>query len=249
MAKKLASKVAIVTGSSDGIGAAIAKALAAAGASVVVNYNSNKAGGEAVVAAIKQGGGNAVAIGADISRKDPAQSLVAAAMATYGRLDILVNNAGVADFVPFDDFTEDLYRRIFDTNVLGTFLVTAAALKHLGKGASIINIGSVATHFAPPGSAVYTATKSAIDGFTSVLANELGPRGIRVNALKPGMTATEKSVAADITESDFAKAFIAQTPLGRLGTTQEMGNAAVFLASEDSSFITGDHMLVAGGLR
>ena len=249
MSGKLHNKVAIVTGASNGIGAGIAKALATAGASVVINYNSNKAGGEAVVSSITLAGGNATAVGADISTKAGADHLIDAAIKHYGQLDIVVNNAGVAEAVPFEDFSEEAYRRLFDTNVLGTMLVTAAALKHLKTGASIINIGSVATHFAPSGMAVYTATKGAIDGFTSVLANELGPRGIRVNALKPGMTATERVVAAGVPDSDFAKTFLARTPLGRFGTTMEMGKAAVFLASDDSSFITGDHLLVAGGLR
>jgi len=246
---ELTKKVAIVTGSSHGIGAGIAKALAAAGASVVVNYNSSKERGEAVVAAITKVGGKAVLVGGDVSKKDNAEALVNAAIKHFKRLDIVVNNAGIAEFVPLEAVTEEHYRRIYDTNVLGPLLVTQAALKHLGEGAVIINIGSIATEFAPPGSSVYTGTKGAIDGFTSVLANELGPRKIRVNSLKPGMIATETSVAGGVPESDFGKAVIAKTPLGRIGKVEEIGNVAVFLASDNSRWITGTHLNVAGGFK
>lgn len=249
MSQKLAGKVAIVTGASTGIGAAIARALGAEGASVVVNYNTDQAGAEIVVADIKKAGGDAVAIGANIAKKESAQAVVDRAIDYFGQLDIVVNNAGRHEVATVEDFDEELYRRTFETNVLGTMLVTAAAVKHLKTGASIINLGSVTTHFSMPGSSVYTASKAAIDGYTSVLANELGPRGIRVNALKPGLTATEKAVANGIPDSDFATGFISRTPLGRLGTTDEIARTAVFLASDDSAFVNGVHLLVAGGLR
>ncbi len=248
MSQKLTGKVAIVTGSSTGIGAAIARALAAEGASVVVNYNTNQAGAEAVVADIKKAGGDATSIGANVAKKASAQAIVDATIETFGQLDILVNNAGTYAFAPIDDdFDEEVYRRLFDTNVLGTMLVTAAAVKQLKAGASIINIGSATTHLALPTSSVYTASKAAIDGYTSTLANELGPRGIRVNTLKPGLTATEAAVANGTTVSDLATYFISRTPLGRLGTTDEMGRVAVFLASDDSAFVTGEHLMVNGG--
>src|SRR5206468_5172573 len=188
---KLKDKVALVTGASKGIGAGIAKALAAEGASVVVNYASSKAGADKVVAEIEAAGGKAVAVGGDVSKQAEAENLVAKAIEHFGRLDVVVNNSGVYEFASIEVTTEELYRRTFDINVLGTLLVTQAAVKHLGAGASIINIGSTVTRITPPESAVYTGTKGAVDAITGVLSRELGPRGIRVNAVNPGMVITE----------------------------------------------------------
>ncbi|CAN7608481.1 glucose 1-dehydrogenase [Bosea sp. LjRoot90] len=249
MSKKLAGKVAIVTGSSTGIGAAIARALATEGASVVVNYNSDQVGADAVVADIKKAGGDAITIGASVTKKASAQAIVDAAITTFGRLDILVNNAGMHTFGTVEEVTEEQFHQEFELNVLGTMLVTAAAVQHLKAGASIINIGSLAARFPMPGNSVYTASKAAIDGYTSVLAQELGPRGIRANALNPGLTATERVIANGYVGSDFANAITSRTPLGRLGKTEELGKVAVFLASDDSSFITGEHLNVNGGAR
>ena len=246
---KLTGKVAVVTGASKGIGAAIAKALAAAGASVVVNYASSKAGADTVVAAITAAGGKAVAVGGDVSKKADAQGIIDAAVKTYGRLDILVNNSGVYAFAPIEDVTEELFHKQFNVNVLGLLLTTQAAVKHLGEGGSIINIGSVVTRITPPGSSVYTGTKGAVDAITGVLSRELGPRKIRVNALNPGMVETEGTQSAGFIGSDFEKGTVAQTPLGRLGQPGDIASIAVFLASDDSAWLTGEHILAGGGLR
>jgi len=246
---KLTGKVAVVTGASKGIGAAVAKALAAHGASVVVNYASSKAGGEAVVDAITAAGGKAIAVGGDVSRAAEAQGLVDAAIKAYGRLDILVNNAGVYEFSPLDEITEDHFHKTFNINVLGLLLTTQAAAKHLGEGASVINIGSVVTSLFPPNSAVYTASKGAVDAITGVLAIELGPRKIRVNAINPGGVETEGTHAAGIAGSDFEKAFIDQTPLGRIGQPDDIADIAVFLASDDARWLTGEKLLASGGLH
>jgi len=246
---KLSGKVAVVTGASKGIGAAIAKALAAAGASVVVNYASSKAGADTVVAAITAAGGKAVAVGGDVSKKADAQGIIDAAVKTYGRLDILVNNSGVYAFAPIEDVTEELFHKQFNVNVLGLLLTTQAAVKHLGEGGSIINIGSVVTRITPPGSSVYTGTKGAVDAITGVLSRELGPRKIRVNALNPGMVETEGTQSAGFIGSDFEKGTVAQTPLGRLGQPGDIASIAVFLASDDSAWLTGEHILAGGGLR
>ena len=246
---KLSGKVAVVTGASKGIGAAIAKALAAAGASVIVNYASSKAGADTVVAAITAAGGKAVAVGGDVSKKADAQGIIDAAVKTYGRLDILVNNSGVYAFAPIEDVTEELFHQQFNVNVLGLLLTTQAAVKHLGEGGSIINIGSVVTRITPPGSSVYTGTKGAVDAITGVLSRELGPRKIRVNALNPGMVETEGTQSAGFIGSDFEKGTVAQTPLGRLGQPGDIASIAVFLASDDSAWLTGEHLLAGGGLR
>jgi 3-oxoacyl-[acyl-carrier protein] reductase len=246
---KLTGKVAVVTGASKGIGAAIAKALAAEGASVVVNYASSKAGADAVVAAITAAGGKAVAVGGDVSKKADAQGIIDAAVKTYGRLDILVNNSGVYTFAPIEDVTEELFHKQFNVNVLGLLLTTQAAVKHLGEGGSIINIGSVVTRITPPGSSVYTGTKGAVDAITGVLSRELGPRKIRVNALNPGMVETEGTQGAGFIGSDFEKGTVAQTPLGRVGQPRDIASIAVFLASDDSAWLTGEHILAGGGLR
>ncbi|HEY0502915.1 MAG TPA: glucose 1-dehydrogenase [Lysobacter sp.] len=246
---KLAGKVAVVTGASKGIGAAIAVALAAEGASVVVNYASSQAGADAVVDRITQAGGQAVAVKADVSKAAQAQALVDAAVQRFGRLDVLVNNSGVYSFAPLEDITEAEFHRHFDINVLGLLLTTQAAAKHLGEGGSVINISSVVTTITPPGSAVYTATKGAVDAITGVLARELGPRGIRVNAINPGMVETEGVHAAEIIGSDFHAGAIAQTPLGRIGQPDDIAAIAAFLASDDARWVTGERVTASGGMR
>jgi len=246
---KLTGKVAVVTGASKGIGAAIAKALAAEGASVVVNYSSGKAGAEAVVAEIARKGGKAVAVGGDVSKGADATAIVEAAVKSYGRLDILVNNSGVYEFAPIQEVTPEHFHRQFNTNVLGLLLVTQAAVKHLTEGASIINISSAVTRLAPAATAVYSGTKGAVDAITGVLAKELGPKRIRVNAINPGMVETEGTVTAGFIGSDFEKALIAQAPLGRTGRPDDIADIAVFLASGDSRWLTGEQIIASGGLR
>ncbi|HEX4740437.1 MAG TPA: glucose 1-dehydrogenase [Caulobacteraceae bacterium] len=247
--EKLSGKVALVTGASKGIGAAIAKALAAEGASVVVNYASSQAGADAVVAAITAAGGKAVAAHGDVSKAKEAQGIVDAAIAAFGRLDILVNNSGVYEFGALADITDENFHRMFNINVLGLLLTTQAAAKHLGEGASVINIGSGVTSLFPPESAVYTGTKGAVDAITGVLAKELGPRKIRVNALNPGMVETEGTQTQGFIGSDFEKALVGQTPLGRVGQPDDIADIAVFLASNDSKWLTGEHLVAGGGLR
>jgi 3-oxoacyl-[acyl-carrier protein] reductase len=246
---KLKGKVAVVTGASKGIGAAIAKALAAEGASVIVNYASSKEGAEKVVSGITAAGGKAVAVGGDVSKAAEAQAMIAAAIKNYGRLDILVNNSGVYEFAPLEAVTEDSFHRMFNINVLGLLLVTQAAVKHLGAGASIINIGSGASRITPPSSAVYTATKGAVDAITGVLARELGPKKIRVNSINPGVVETEGTHSGGFIGSDFEKGVVAQTPLGRTGQPGDIAPVAVFLASDDSAWLTGEQLLATGGLR
>jgi 3-oxoacyl-[acyl-carrier protein] reductase len=246
---KLAGKVAIVTGASKGIGAAIAKALAAAGASVVVNYASSKGGADVVVAAIVAAGGKAVAVGGDVSKATEAQGIVDAAIKHFGKLDILVNNSGVYEFAPLEDINEEHFHKQFNVNVLGLLLTTQAAAKHLGEGASIINIGSLVSRLVPPGSSVYTATKGAVDAITGVLSRELGPRKIRVNALNPGMVVTEGTQSAGFIGSEFETNAIASTPLGRVGQPDDIASIAVFLASDDSHWLTGEKLYAGGGIR
>ena len=246
---KLTGKVAIVTGASKGIGAAIAKSLAAAGASVVVNYASSKTGADAVVTEIGAAGGTAVAVRGDVSKAADAQAIVDAAIAHFGRLDILVNNSGVYGFSPLESITEEDFHRHFNVNVLGLLLTTQAASKHLGEGSSIINIGSVVTRITPPGSAIYTGTKGAVDAITGVLSRELGPSKIRVNALNPGMIETEGTHAAGFIGSDFEADAITKTPLGRIGQPNDIASIAVFLASDDSYWLTGEQLLAGGGVR
>jgi 3-oxoacyl-[acyl-carrier protein] reductase len=246
---KLKGKVAVVTGASKGIGAAIAKSLAAEGASVVVNYASSKAGADTVVAAITAVGGKAVAVGGDVSKAAEAKGIIDAAIKNYGRLDILVNNSGVYEFTPIEAITEEQFHKAFNVNVLGLLLTTQAAVKHLSEGASIINIGSVASRITPPNSVVYTGTKGAVDAITGVLARELGPKKIRVNTINPGVVETEGTHSGGVIGSDFEKAAIAQTPLGRIGQPGDIASIAVFLASEDSAWLTGEQLLATGGLR
>jgi 3-oxoacyl-[acyl-carrier protein] reductase len=246
---KLTSKVAVVTGASKGIGAAIAKSLAAEGASVVVNYASSKAGADKVVAAITAAGGKAVAVGGDVSKAAEAQGIIDAAIKNYGKLDILVNNSGVYEFGPIEAVTEEQFHKIFNINVLGLLLTTQAAVKHFGEGASIINIGSGVSRITPPNSAVYTGTKGAVDAITGVLAKELGPKKIRVNSVNPGIVETEGTNSAGFIGSDFEKGLVAQTPLGRVGQPGDIASVAVFLASDDSAWLTGELLIAGGGLR
>jgi 3-oxoacyl-[acyl-carrier protein] reductase len=246
---KLTGKVAVVTGASKGIGAAIAKSLAAEGASVVVNYASSKAGAEAVAGAITTAGGKAVAVGGDVSKAAEAQGLIDAAIGNFGHLDILVNNSGVYEFSPIEGLTEEHYHKMFNVNVLGLLLVTQAAVKHLGEGGSIINIGSVVSSLTPPDSAVYTATKGAVDAITGVLAKELAPRKIRVNSINPGMVETEGVHSAGFIGSDFEAALVAQTPLGRIGQVDDIAGVAAFLASDHAKWVTGEIVRVGGGLH
>jgi 3-oxoacyl-[acyl-carrier protein] reductase len=246
---KLKGKVAIVTGASKGIGAAIAKALAAEGAAVVVNYASSKQGAEAVVAGIEKAGGKAVAVKGDVSKAAEARAIVDAAIEHFGHLDVLVNNSGVYEFKALEDITEEHFREEFDVNVLGLLLTTQAAAKHLGEGGSIVNIGSLVTRISPPASAVYTGTKGAVDAITGVLARELGPRRIRVNTVSPGMVETEGTHAAGFIGSDFAANTAAQTPLGRIGQPQDIASIVTFLASDDSHWLTGEQLYASGGMR
>lgn len=246
---KLTGKVALVTGASKGIGAGIAKALAAEGAAVVVNYASSKADADAVVDSITRAGGKAVSVHGDVSQESDAQGLVDAAVKAFGQLDILVNNGGVYEFSGIESITTAHYHKIFDVNVLGTLLVTKAAVPHLKQGSNVINISSSITTLLMPESAVYSASKGAVDAITGVLAKELGPRGIRVNAINPGMIETEGTHAAGISGSDLATQMIAQTPLGRIGQPSDIASVAVFLASADADWLTGERLFVSGGVR
>lgn len=246
---KLAGKVAVVTGASKGIGAAIAKALAAEGAKVVVNYASSKAGADVVVEAIAAAGGKAIAVQGDVSKAEQAQGLIDAAIKEFGRLDVLVNNSGVYEFGAIGEITEEHYRRMFDVNVFGVLLTTQAAVKHIGEGGSVINISSAVTSLAPPASSVYTGTKGAVDAITSVLANELGPRKIRVNAILPGIVETEGTHSAGFIGSEFEQSAVTQTPLGRVGQPDDIAGVAVFLASDDARWLTGERLTASGGFR
>jgi 3-oxoacyl-[acyl-carrier protein] reductase len=247
---KLTDKVAVVTGASKGIGAGIAKRLAAEGAEVVVNYASSKEDADRVVAQIQQRGGKAVAVHADVSKAADVKRLFAETKRAFGKLDVLVNNAGVYQFAPLAEITEEQFHRQFNTNVLGLLLATQEAAKLFGEnGGSIINIGSTASRVTPPTSAVYTATKGAVDAITQVLSKELGPKKIRVNSINPGMVETEGVHAAGFVGSDFQKQFQAQTPLGRIAQPDDIAPIAVFLASGDSGWLTGETILASGGLR
>jgi 3-oxoacyl-[acyl-carrier protein] reductase len=247
---KLAGKNALVTGASKGIGASIAKHLAAAGATVVVNYASSKAGADKVVSDITAAGGKAVAIQGDIAQPAGIQRLLSETKAAVGHLDILVNNAGVYEFAPLEAITAEHFHRQFNINVLGLLLTTQAAVKLFPpSGGSIINIGSVVSSLTPPSSAVYTATKGAVDAITGVLAKELGPKNIRVNALNPGIVETEGSHTAGFIGSDFERHAVTQTPLGRTGQPQDIASIAVFLASDDSGWLTGEELRAGGGMH
>jgi len=246
---KLSGKVAVVTGASKGIGAGIAKALAHEGASVVVNYASSKDGADKVVDAITKDGGKAIAVGGDVTKLSDANGIIDAAIKNYGRLDIVVNNSGVYEFSPVEEITEEQFHWMFNVNVLGLLFVTQAAIKYLGEGSSIINIGSGVTRLTPPNSAVYTGTKGAVDAITGVFSREFGEKKIRVNSINPGMVETEGTVASGFIGSDFQTALQSQTPLGRVGQPEDIASVAVFLASDDSAWLTGEHVLATGGLR
>lgn len=247
---KLTGKVAVVTGASKGIGAGIAKSLGAAGAAVVVNYASSKEGADRVVAEITSKGGKAIAVQGDVSKAADVQRLFAETKNAFGTVDVLVNNAGVYQFAPLEEVTEAEFHRQFNTNVLGLLLVTQEAVKHFGTdGASVINIGSTASRLGLPGTAVYTATKGAVDTITHVLSKELGARKIRVNSINPGGVETEGTHAMGVIGSDFEKQMVAQTPLGRLGQPEDIATIAVFLASAESNWLTGETLLASGGMR
>src|SRR5437773_2035179 len=248
--QKLAGKVAVVTGASKGIGAAIAKHLADEGASVVVNYASSKEGAERVVREITGKGGKAIAVQADVAKQADIKRLFAETRKAFGRLDVLVNNAGIYEFSPLEAVTEENFYKQFNINVLGLILTSQEAVKHFGsEGGSIINISSIVSTLAPANTAVYSATKAAVDAVTKSLAKELGPRKIRVNAINPGMVETEGWHAAGIAESDMRKQTEATTPLGRIGQPQDIAPAAVYFASSDSAWVTGETLYITGGLR
>ena len=248
--KKLDGKVTVVTGASKGIGAAIAKQFAAEGADVVVNYASAKKDADRMVDEISKRGGKAIAIQGNVAKKAEVERLFVEAEKAFGKIDILVNNAGVYEFVPLEDVSEQHFHKHFDVNVLGMLLATQEALKHFNAdGGSIINIGSLASSLTPPTAVVYNATKGAVDAITRTLAKELGPRKIRVNSINPGMVITEGAIAGGYTEGDMLKMFESQTPLGRVGETEDIAPAAVFFASDDAAWITGETLVIAGGLR
>ena len=247
---KLNGNVAVVTGASKGIGAGIAKAFAAQGASVVVNYASAKQDADRVVDEISKRGGKAIAIQGSVAKKAEVERLFAESEKAFGKIDTLVNNAGVYEFTPLEEATEKQFHRMFDTNVLGILLATQEALKHFNAdGGSIINVGSLASSLTPPTGVIYNATKGAVDAITRTLAKELGPRKIRVNSINPGMVVTEGTVAGGYTEGDMRKTFESLTPLGRIGQTEDVAPATVFFASDDSEWITGETLFIAGGLR
>jgi 3-oxoacyl-[acyl-carrier protein] reductase len=247
---RLAGKVAVVTGASKGIGAAIAKQFADEGASVVINYSSSKEGADRVVAAIADNGGKAVAVQANLAKEADVRKLFAETKKAFGRLDVLVNNAGIYEFSPLESITAEHFHRQFDLNVLGLILASQEAAKLFGEqGGSIVNISSVVATLAPPNASVYSGTKAAVDAVTRSLAQELGHRKVRVNSINPGMVETEGTHTAGITESEMRKQTEANTPLGRIGKPGDIAPAAVFLASDESSWITGETLYISGGLR
>jgi 3-oxoacyl-[acyl-carrier protein] reductase len=247
---RLAGKVAVVTGASKGIGAGIAKYLAEAGASVVVNYSSSKAGADKVVASITAEGGKAVAVQANVANEQDVRKLFAETKKAYGRLDILVNNAGIYEFSPLESITADHFHKQFNLNVLGLLFATQEAVKLFGdNGGSVINISSVVSEARFPNASVYSATKGAVDAVTRSLSAELGPKKIRVNAINPGMVETEGTETSGIMESEMRKQVEAHTPLGRIGKPRDIAGAAVFLASNDSDWLTGETLFISGGSR
>jgi len=247
---KLQDKVAVVTGASKGIGASIAKHLAAEGASVVVNYSSSKEGADKVVSEIKSKGGKAIAVQADVSKKADIDRLFAEMKKEYGTLDILVNNAGIYEFLGIEDITEEHIHKLFAVNLVGLILTSQESVKHFGTdGGSIINISSIASTLAPPTGSVYSATKAAVDTFASSLAKELGPKKIRVNNINPGMVETEGVHTAGIADSEWRKEIEKETPLQRIGQPQDIAPAAVFFASNDSAWITGETLVISGGYK
>jgi 3-oxoacyl-[acyl-carrier protein] reductase len=250
MAQRLTGKVAVVTGASKGIGASIAKYLAAEGASVVVNYSSSKEGADKVVKEITGKGGKAVAVQANVAKQKDIERLFTETKKAYGKLDILVNNAGVYEFQPLENVTDEHFHRLYDLNVLGLLLTSKEAAKYFGaEGGSIVNISSVAGIISPASASVYASTKAAVDSVTRSLAKEFGPRKIRVNSINPGLVLTEGVESVGFDEGEFRKNFEAQSPLGRVGLPEDISPAAVFLASGESSWITGETLVVAGGVR
>jgi 3-oxoacyl-[acyl-carrier protein] reductase len=248
--RKLAGKAALVTGASKGIGASIAKHLAAEGASIIVNYASSKEGADRIVSEIEAAGGKAIAVKANVAEPSEIGRLVAESVKAFGQIDILVNNAGIYEFAPLGEITPEHFHRQFNLNVLGLLLTTQEAVNHFPEsGGSVINISSVVSTSRFPGSAAYSGTKGAVDAITRVLATELGPHGIRVNSINPGMVETEGTHAGGIAGSDMQKNVESVTPLGRIGQPQDIATAAVFLASDDSSWITGETLVIAGGFR
>jgi 3-oxoacyl-[acyl-carrier protein] reductase len=252
MAGKLKGKVAVVTGASKGIGASIATHLAAEGASVVVNFASSRQGADKVVNEIAKAGGKAKAVQANVANHDDVKRLFDETLKAFGRVDVLVNNAGIYEFAPLEEVTADHYHKQFDLNVLGLLFATQEAVKHMGpEGGSIVNISSVVSTYAIPNASVYSATKAAVDAITRSLSKELGPRGIRVNSINPGMVETEGATSAGITtdDSEARRNTVAATPLGRIGKPQDIAPAVVFLASSDSAWVTGETHYISGGLR
>ena len=248
--KKLEGKIAVVTGASKGIGASIAKHLAAEGAAVVVNYASSKEGADRVVDEIASAGGKAIAVQANVAKRAEIEHLFAETQQAFGKLDILVNSAGIYEFSPLEGITEEHFHKQFDLNVLGLILTSQQAVKHFGaEGGSIINISSIVSTLAPANGSIYSATKAAVDAITNSLAKELGPRNIRINSINPGMVETEGTHTAGMTESEGRRQTEAQTPLGRIGQPQDIAPAVVFLASSDSAWITGETLYITGGLR
>src|SRR6201982_239898 len=250
MSKKLEGQVAVVTGASKGIGAAIAEYLAAAGAEVVINYASSKTGADAVVQRIRQADGKGVAVQARVSKPEDIRHLFAEMKKAFAKLDILVNNAGIYEFAPLEAINAEHFHKQINLNVLGLLLTSKEAVKHFGPaGGSIVNVSSVAATSAPPNASVYSGTKAAVNAITRSLAQELGPRKIRVNAVSPGVIETEGLHATGISGSDFERQAVAQTPLGRISRPQDIAPAVVFLASPESAWITGENLYVSGGLR
>jgi 3-oxoacyl-[acyl-carrier protein] reductase len=247
--KKLDGKVAVVTGASKGIGAAIAKQLASDGASVVVNYASSKSGADKIVDAITKDGGRAIAVQGDVAKKADIERLFGETKKAFGRLDVLVNNAGVYEFGPLEGITEEHFHKQFNTNVLGLLLATQQAVQQFDTVSSVINISSVVSQSAPAGASVYSATKGAVDTITRSLAKELGAKKIRVNAINPGLIETEGTHTAGVIGSELHKQAETTTPLGRIGQPQDIATVATFLASADSGWITGETFQVAGGYR
>ena len=247
---KLSGKVAVVTGASKGIGAAIAEDLAANGASVVVNYASSKSGADAVVEKITKAGGKAIAVGGSVADPEQIKKLIDESVKAYGKIDILVNNAGIFDFGPLETITPEHFHSQFNTNVLGLLLTTQAAVPHFpAEGGSIINISSVVATLAPAGGSVYSATKGAVDTITLSLSKELGPKKIRVNSLSPGMVVTEGAVSKGFIGSPFEAKAVEETPLGRVGQPDDIAKAVTFAASDDAGWVTGQIIKVSGGAR
>jgi 3-oxoacyl-[acyl-carrier protein] reductase len=248
--KKLTGKIAVVTGASKGIGASIAKHLAAEGASVVVNYASSKTGADKVVTEIASAGGKAVAVQGDVAKKADIDRLFVETKKAFGHVDILVNNAGIYEFAPLEQITEEHFHKQFNLNVLGLLLTTQEALKHFNPaGGSVVNISSLVSTLAPPFGSVYSATKGAVDVITGSLSKELGARKIRVNAVRPGLVETEGTHTSGFTSGEFHDEYVKNAPLGRIGQPQDIATAVTFLASDDSLWITGETLLVSGGHR